>query len=101
MLGFFYDMTKCVGCKACQMACKEMHHLPVGDFYRRVETIRTDAFGPVFFPGPATIVPTPPVSKPVPPVLCSLQKTAPFSIGMTFVSAAAAVSISAPMGHRR
>lgn len=51
MLGFFYDMTKCVGCKACQMACKEIHHLPVGDFYRRVETIRTDALGPVFFSG--------------------------------------------------
>lgn len=40
-LGFLYDTTRCVGCKACQVACKEENHLGVGDFFRRVETVET------------------------------------------------------------
>lgn len=38
-LGFLYDTTRCVGCKACQIACKEQNKLGVGDFFRRVETL--------------------------------------------------------------
>ena len=37
-LGFLYDTTRCVGCKACQVACKEKNKLGTGDFFRRVET---------------------------------------------------------------
>lgn len=36
MLGFFFDQTACNGCKACQIACKDKHDLPVGVTWRRV-----------------------------------------------------------------
>ena len=35
-LGFFFDQTRCNGCKACQIACKDKHDLPVGVTWRRV-----------------------------------------------------------------
>lgn len=35
-LGFYFDQTKCTGCKACQIACKDKHDLPVGITWRRV-----------------------------------------------------------------
>lgn len=38
-LGFLYDTTRCVGCKACQVACKEKNKLGPGVFFRRVETL--------------------------------------------------------------
>ena len=38
-IGFLYDTTRCVGCKACQIACKEQNKLGVGEFFRRVETL--------------------------------------------------------------
>jgi anaerobic dimethyl sulfoxide reductase subunit B len=28
--GFFFDQSRCIGCKACAAACKEWHHLPPG-----------------------------------------------------------------------
>ena len=37
--GFIYDNARCIGCKACQMACKEKNKLAVGEFFRRVDTI--------------------------------------------------------------
>ena len=41
-LGFYYDMTTCIGCSACQVACKDVNKLRSGEFYRRVETISMD-----------------------------------------------------------
>ena len=35
-LGFYFDQTRCNGCKACQVACKDKHDLPVGVTWRRV-----------------------------------------------------------------
>ena len=35
-LGFFVDMEKCTGCKACQIACKDKNDLPTGIRWRRV-----------------------------------------------------------------
>lgn len=35
-LAFYVDMTKCTGCKACQLACKTANELPVGVTWRRV-----------------------------------------------------------------
>lgn len=35
-LGFFFDQAKCTGCKACAIACKDKHDLPVGVTWRRV-----------------------------------------------------------------
>lgn len=34
--GFFFDQSLCTGCKACQVACKDKHDLPVGVTWRRV-----------------------------------------------------------------
>ncbi|AKK10215.1 DMSO/selenate family reductase complex B subunit [Corynebacterium uterequi] len=34
--GFYFDQTVCNGCKACQIACKDKHDLPVGITWRRV-----------------------------------------------------------------
>ncbi len=34
--GFYFDSAKCVGCKACQVSCKETYKLPIGNLYRRV-----------------------------------------------------------------
>ncbi len=41
-LGFHFDINKCVGCKACQMACKDKNHVEIGSFFRRVDTISED-----------------------------------------------------------
>lgn len=34
--GFFLDISKCTGCKTCQVACKDKNSLDVGLNYRRV-----------------------------------------------------------------
>lgn len=36
--GFYYDMTACIACKACQVACKDKNSLPVGITFRKVQT---------------------------------------------------------------
>ncbi len=38
-LGFVYNMDKCLGCKACQMACKDKHKLMQSEFFRRVDNV--------------------------------------------------------------
>ena len=35
-LAFYFDSSTCSGCKACQAACKDKHHLPAGLAWRRV-----------------------------------------------------------------
>lgn len=35
-LGFYFDQSRCTGCKACQIACKDKNDLPVGVTWRRV-----------------------------------------------------------------
>jgi len=35
-MGFFYDMTACIGCKTCQIACKDKNDLAPGLLLRRV-----------------------------------------------------------------
>jgi len=35
-LAFYVDIAACTGCKACQVACKDRSHLPVGVNWRRV-----------------------------------------------------------------
>jgi len=35
-LAFYVDTNRCVGCKACQVACKDKHDLPPGTLWRRV-----------------------------------------------------------------
>ena len=33
---FYFDASLCIGCKACQIACKDKHDLPLGVLWRRV-----------------------------------------------------------------
>ncbi len=33
---FYFDSSSCSGCKACQVACKDKHNLPLGVLWRRV-----------------------------------------------------------------
>jgi anaerobic dimethyl sulfoxide reductase subunit B (iron-sulfur subunit) len=42
--GFYYDMTACIACKACQVACKDKNDLPVGIIYREVHTFEGGAY---------------------------------------------------------
>ncbi len=35
-LAFFMDSSVCLGCKACMIACKDKHNLPLGVNYRKV-----------------------------------------------------------------
>lgn len=37
--GFVFDQTKCIGCNACQIACKDRHHLETGKNFRRADTV--------------------------------------------------------------
>ena len=34
--GFYYDSSRCSGCKACQGACKDRNDLEIGILWRRV-----------------------------------------------------------------
>ena len=38
-LGFYYNMNTCVACGACQVACKDIHDLKAGEFFRRVAVL--------------------------------------------------------------
>ena len=42
--GFHHDMSECIGCKACQIACKDKNNLKVGALYRRVYDLETGKF---------------------------------------------------------
>ena len=37
-VGFYLDMTRCIGCRACQVACKDKNRLEVGTLYREVHS---------------------------------------------------------------
>ena len=41
---FYFDMTRCVGCRACQVACKDKNRLDVGMIWRRARTYETGTF---------------------------------------------------------
>lgn len=42
--GFYFDMTRCVGCRACQVACKDRNNLDVGILLRHTRTYETGTF---------------------------------------------------------
>ncbi len=48
-VGFYHDMSRCVGCKSCQMACKDKNNLDIGLVYRHAESFETGSY-----PMPAT-----------------------------------------------
>lgn len=35
-MGFYFDMSSCIGCKTCQIACKDKNDLRIGMFFRHV-----------------------------------------------------------------
>ena len=43
---FYFDMTSCIGCKACQIACKDKLEVEMspGVFYRKVSSFETGAY---------------------------------------------------------
>ncbi|MDF2789838.1 MAG: dmsB [Neobacillus sp.] len=43
-LGFYFDMEKCIGCRTCQIACKDKNNLDVGVIFRRVRTFETGTY---------------------------------------------------------
>lgn len=43
-LGFFFDMTKCIGCRACQVACKDKNRLEAGTVFRNAHTYSVGNF---------------------------------------------------------
>jgi anaerobic dimethyl sulfoxide reductase subunit B (iron-sulfur subunit) len=43
-LGFYFNGTRCIGCRACQIACKDKNDLAVGVVYRQVRTYETGVF---------------------------------------------------------
>jgi len=43
-LGFYFDMTRCIGCRACQVACKDKNNLEVGAIFRNAKTYETGSF---------------------------------------------------------
>ncbi|MCD4596426.1 4Fe-4S dicluster domain-containing protein, partial [Proteus mirabilis] len=45
-LGFFIDSSRCSGCKACQVACKDKNNLEVGRRFRRIYEIQGGGFAP-------------------------------------------------------
>lgn len=34
--GFYFDMTACIGCRTCQVACKDKNDLEMGVIFRRL-----------------------------------------------------------------
>ncbi|MEA5021611.1 Anaerobic dimethyl sulfoxide reductase chain B [bioreactor metagenome] len=43
-LGFYFDVNKCIGCRTCQVACKDRNRLDVGILFRRVKSYETGAY---------------------------------------------------------
>lgn len=41
---FYFDMTACTGCHACEMACKDAHGLPDGVSFRTVRSFETGEY---------------------------------------------------------
>ena len=48
-IGFYFDQTRCTGCYACVVACKDWHDVPAGPAsWIRVETIEKGKFPDLF-----------------------------------------------------
>lgn len=43
-LGFYFNQNACIGCRTCQIACKDKNDLPVGTVYRRVHSFEAGSF---------------------------------------------------------
>ena len=43
-IGFYYDQTRCAGCKTCQVACKDKNRLGIGPVLRKVTSHQVGAY---------------------------------------------------------
>lgn len=43
-VGFYFDMTRCTGCRACQVVCKDKNRLDVGTLYREAHSYSVGSF---------------------------------------------------------
>lgn len=43
-LGFYFDMNMCIGCRVCQIACKDVKDLKMGTLFRQVRTFETGVY---------------------------------------------------------
>jgi len=43
-MAFYYNQSNCIGCKACQTACKDINGLPVGVLFRHVRDFETGKY---------------------------------------------------------
>lgn len=43
-VGFYFDQTRCTGCRACQVACKDKNRLEIGVNYRKAATFSVGVF---------------------------------------------------------
>lgn len=43
-LGFYFDSNMCIGCRACQVACKDRNRLGVGAIFRKVKSFQTGVY---------------------------------------------------------
>lgn len=42
---FYVDVTRCIGCRACEIACKEENEVPEGIRWRQVRTVESESQG--------------------------------------------------------
>lgn len=47
-LGFIHNNVDCIGCRACEMACKDKNGLPEGPRFRRVQYVEGGTYPEVF-----------------------------------------------------
>lgn len=43
-MGFYFDQQACIGCRTCQIACKDKNNLDVGMLFREVKSYETGVF---------------------------------------------------------
>ena len=91
--GFYFNQQACIGCRTCQVACKDKNDLEVGYLFRRVESFEVGEFpkpATFHYPVPATTAIPRPAWKCALPVLpISMRKTARCSTMTRRASAAA------------
>ena len=43
-LGFYFDVNKCIGCRTCHLACKDLHDLNLGPILRTVRNFEVGRY---------------------------------------------------------
>ena len=43
-MAFYYNQKYCIGCRTCQVACKDKNDLPIGVLFRRVRSFETGKY---------------------------------------------------------